>query len=116
MSRAYWNDYQKTVQPTTPRPVWTLETRSEMEEIFESKGYYVMVTVGLCSTGELKNKWVVPRDQIGFFIEELFKRRHIVEVEPAKHNKAEIYFVCDEHPSMIFEWLYRIPKNKGDAL
>lgn len=117
MTRPYWNDYQKTVQPTTPRPLWTLETCSEMEEIFESKGYDdVWVTRGVCSNGTLKNKWEVPRDQIGLFIEELFKRRHIVEVEPHKRNRASIYFVCDEHPSLILEWLYRFPKNKGDAL
>lgn len=113
MTRPYWNDYQKTIQPTTSRPLWSPGTCWEMEEIFQSKGYdEVMVTCGICSTGKVKNKWVVPRDIIGFFIEELFKRRHIVEVEPHKHNRASIYFVCDEPSSKILEWLHRIPKTK----
>lgn len=112
MTRPYWNDYQKTVHSTTPKPLWTLETCSEMEEILESKGHNVWVTNGLCSNGAIVNKWEVPRDEIGFWIEELFKRRHIVEVEPHKRNKASIYFVCQEDPSIIFEWLYRVPAKK----
>ena len=114
MSRTYWNAQHKTVQPAVPNPLWTLESCSEMEEIFESKGHEVSVSVGVAHDGQLYNTWVVPRDQIGFDIEELFKRRHIVEVEPHKHNVASIYFVCRDHPSSIFEWLYRIPKNRGN--
>ena len=111
MSRPYWNDYQKTVQSVEKPPLWTLETCAEMEEILESKGWNIWVTTGICSNGTLVNKWQVNRADIGFWIEELFKRRHIVEVEPHKGGKASIYFVCREHPSMIFEWLYRVPKR-----
>lgn len=113
MSRSYWNDYQKTVQATNPNPLWTLESCSEMEEILEAKGHDIWVTNGICSNGTLVNKWVVNRAEIGFWIEELFKRRHIVEVEPHKGGRASIYFVCRDHPSSILEWLYRVPKRRG---
>lgn len=112
MTRPYWNDYQKTIQPATPNPLWDYNTCAEMESILESRGHDdVWVTVGLCHDGTMCNKWEVPRDEIGFYLEQLFKRRHIVEVEPHKHNRASIYFVCRDHPSMIFEWLPRIPKK-----
>lgn len=73
----------------------------------------VWVTTGLCHDGTRCNKWEVSRSEIGFWIEELFKRRHIVEVEAHKGGRASIYFVCREHPSLIFEWLYRVPKKGG---
>ena len=112
MSRPYWNDYQKTVRTANPNHLWSLESCSEMEEILEGKGHDIWVTTGLCSNGTGVNKWEVPRDEIGFWIEELFKRRHIVEVEPHRGNKASIYFVCREDASRIFEWLYRVPKKE----
>lgn len=114
MSRPYWNDYQKTIQSVTPNPLWTLEACAEMESILEDKGYDVWVTTGLMHDGARVNKWEVNRDMIGFWIEQLFKRRHIVEVEPHRGGKASIYFVCREHSSMILEWLGRVPKKKQE--
>ena len=112
MSRPYWNDYQKTVQSTRKAPLWSYNDCKEIEDLLESKGHNVWVTTGLCHSGEIVNKWEVPRDEIGFWIEELFKRRHIVEVEPHIRNKASIYFVCKEDSSRILEWINRIPRRK----
>jgi len=112
MSRPYWNDYQKTVTSTRNNCLWSLEDCAEMESILEEKGYDVWVTTGLMHDGQLVNKWEVNRDEIGLWIEELFKRRHIVEVEPHRGGKASIYFVCREYSDNILEWLHRVPKKR----
>ena len=115
MIRPYWNDSQKTVTSSRKNGLWSLEDCAEMESILEKKGYDIWVTTGLMHTGELVNKWEVNRDEIGFWIEELFKRRHIVEVEPHRGGKASIYFVCREYASNLLEWLHRVPKKEGDV-
>lgn len=114
MAQSYFTDDMKLVEPTRPLPLWSSESCTAMEEILYKKGYLVMVNVCLDHTGTLKNTWNVCRDDVGFFVEELMKRRIIIEVEPRPGYKADLIFVCNNPVVDVLNWIHRIPKHKGD--
>ena len=112
MSRSYFNEYQKTIQPTRPRSnFWNMDQVADLEEIFYNKGYrYVTCDLRADHNGVLHNTWTVPREHVGVLIEFLFKQRIMVEVEAIRGYKAHIIFVCDDSYTLIKGFMHRIPK------
>ena len=112
MSRAYFNEYQKTVQPVKRNPkFWDMDQIADMESKFYSKGYrFVTCNLRADHNGALHNAWTVPREHTGLLIEFLFCQRVMVEVEAVGGDKANIIFVCDDSYTLIKGFMNRIPK------
>lgn len=112
MSRAYFNEYQKTVQPVKNDPkFWNMSNIADMEKIFYKKGYrFVTCHSRADHNGVMHNAWVVPREHTGLLIEFLFRQRIMVEVEAVKGHNANIIFVCDDSYTLIKGFINRIPK------
>lgn len=113
MGRSYFTNDMKMVEPTKPLPLWSHASCNTIEEILYDKGWFVNVGVTLDHTGTIKNTWKVSRDDVGFFCEELMKRRVIVEVEPRKGYKADLIFVCNNPIADILTWIHHIPKRRA---
>ena len=112
MSRAYFNEYQKTIRPTVRNPnFWDMDAVADFELFFYTKGYrYVRCNLRRDHNGVLHNTWIVPREHVGVLVEFLFKQRIMVEVEATGKDKSNIIFVCDESSTRIREFIDRIPK------
>ena len=111
MSHAYFNEYQKTIQPVKRNPkFWNMDQIADMESKFYSKGYrFVTCNLRADHNGALHNAWTVPREHVGLLIEFLFKQRIMVETESIGKGKANIIFVCDESASRFKEFIGRLP-------
>lgn len=112
MSSSYFNEYQKTVQPTVRKPnFWDMDAVCDMENLFYTKGYrYITCNIRRDHNGINHNTWIVPREHIGLLVEFLFRQRIIVEVEAIGKGKANIIFVCDESYGQLKRFLKGIPK------
>ena len=115
MSRSYFTDDMKLVKPSKPLPLWTPQECMEVEQTLHSKGYdSVSVSVRYDHNGVLCNCWSVERDMVGFFVEELMKRRVIIEIEAKRHFRVDLLFVCRNNILDVKNWIKNIPKCKGD--
>ena len=112
MSESYFNEYQKCTQSKDiPSMFWDMELSYIMEETFYQKGYrYVRTSLIHDHKGELHNAWVVPREHIGVFVESLFQKRIMVEVEACGHGNAHIIFVNNDSIDRIESVIKSIPK------
>ena len=117
MSKAYFTEDQKLVQPVTHESsYWNINTMYAIENAFSEKGYDVKANLRHDNNGKLHNAFIVERDLISFFIEALFQCRIIVEVEAVGGGKANIIFVCDNSLFEIKQVIRRIPKLDGGIL
>lgn len=117
MSKAYFTENQKLVQPVVREPdYWNIKTMYELENAFNEKGYEVQANLRHDNNGKLHNALIVERDLISIFIEALFQCRIIVEVEAIGGGKANIILVCDNPLFEIKNAIRRIPKLDGGIL
>lgn len=117
MTKAYFTEDQKLVQPVGREPYyWNLNTMYSLEHAFNEKGYEVKANLRHDNNGKLHNAFIVERELISFFIEALFQCRIIVEVEAVGKGKANIIFVCDNPLTEIKQVIRRIPKLEGGIL
>lgn len=116
MSKAYFTENQKLLQPVHEPEYWNINTMYSLEETLNKRGYEVKANLRHDNNGKLHNAFIVDRDLIGIFIEALFQCRIIVEVEAVGRGKANIIFVCDNPLFEIKNAIRRIPKLDGGIL
>lgn len=94
MSRPYLTREEKL---TLPRyPFWTVDETEKMRKILFKKGYPVIViTTRLGCDKEEHDAWIVPRVDVGVFIEQLSRQRLTVEVEAEGSMQSALTFVYD---------------------
>lgn len=114
MSRSYFTDDMKLVKRVKPLPLWTPEQCITLEDMLYKKGYLVSVSSCIDHNGTLCNCWKIERGMAGFFVEEIMKRRMIVEVEPRPHYRADIIFVCRDPFLNVKRLVKNIPKWRED--
>lgn len=116
MTKAYFTEDQKLMQPIREPNYWNLNTMYALEQAFNEKGYEVKANLRHDNNGKLHNAFIVDRDLIGIFIEALFQCRIIIEVEAVGKGKANIIFVCDNPLFEIKNVIRKIPKLEGGLL
>lgn len=110
MSQSYYNETQKLVR--FERIPWTWTEQDYIREILQDKGYYITCVSRLGCDRQSHDAWQVERADVPMLIEQLFRQRLHVEVQPEGRGKAGIIFAYDNRASTIIHAVSRFQKNK----
>lgn len=113
MSESYFTEEDKLVRVSFPK--WTNKETSEMSHIMYTKDYEVNCVQRIGCDGKLHDAWLVPRADIPMIIEQLFRKRIVVEVQAEGHYRASVNFVYDYPASQILEVCRRFHRNKKEV-
>lgn len=114
MTQAYYTEDQKLLKPK--RIPWDWDEQDAMRQLLHDKGYLINIVTRLGCDRQPHDAWEVQRSDIPQLIEQLFRQRIPVEVQPEGHGKASIIFVYDHSGDSVVSAVYRFQRNKGGKL
>lgn len=110
MTEAYYTETEKLVR--FKRVPWTWDEQDIIRDTLAEKGYYMNVVSRLGCDRQPHDAWQIDRIDTPRIIEQLFRQRLHVEVQPEGKGKAGIIFVYDNRASEIINAVNRFQKNR----
>ena len=111
MAESYFTEDQKLVASNYPK--WTFDECMLIQNILIDKGYLVNCVSRMGCDRKYHDAWQVYRADVPRLIEQLFRQRFIVEVQPEGHGMASINFVYDYHSETVIAAVKRFWKNNN---
>ena len=114
MTESYYDESQKLVR--FKRVPWTWTEQDLIKDILSKKGYDAHVVTRLGCDRQPHDALHVSRKDVPQLVEQLFRQRFHVEVQPEGHGMAAIIFVYDNRAGEVIERFGRFQKNKEVSL
>lgn len=114
MGRKYFDETAKLAK--SPWPKWDIEECLLIQNILQEKDYNVQCVSRIGCDRKFHDAWQVERKDVPRLVEQLFRKRIVVEVQAEGHGKASINFVYNYKASDIIAAVKKFWKNKEDTI